>query len=717
MAGDLVRRRGKTGGGKGMPQEKPELYALLIGVDCYLPNELPGGYYYPNLGGCVRDISHVEAYLVTRLGMSKEHILKLTASGDGDRPKEPPGQWPTYENIIAKFREVSAMAISGDQVYIHYSGHGGRTTSAYRDLKGDDGLDEALVPADIGYSEARYVRDIEIAYLLKEMVAKGLVVTVVLDSCHSGGATRGLSKGIPRTMVPKKPGHGSALPVDTTSRPTHSDVASPEQLKQVWNGLFRGTRAVKPASGWLAEPEGYTLLAACRANESALEDCFDGRERNGALTYWMLDALRSSAGGMSYKMLHERILARIRSWAVEQTPQLQGDGDRVIFGSDRISTQYAIPVMQYDRKRNRIALNAGESHGLKRGDLLAIYPPGYADLDSPAGRQALARISEITGESDSWATIAERYDDTAIEQGAQAVFLGSADVRFQRAVGVILENPLQKKAVEEAVVKDGTGFIRLAGKDEPVDLQVAPGNDGDTYEIWDRNGAAIPNLRPAIRTTDAGAAEGITRRLVQLTKYLNVQAFQNPDAAASRMLELELIGDPVEGTSGQTPVFAPDIAVTLRIHNTLQPNPENLNDPARILNVTVLDLQPDWGIKQFYPSEAGLSEIVQPGTSVDVPLRTRLDEGYSEATDILKVFATQKTTSFRWMELPALDKPSVPRGAARGIISDPLEQFIMLLTADKAPSPEEVRTRAVEYVADSKTQKAWSVAQVEVRVK
>jgi hypothetical protein len=32
---------------------------------------------------------------------------------------------------------------------------------------------------------------VELAHILKWMVDKGLVLTVVLDSCHSGGAARG----------------------------------------------------------------------------------------------------------------------------------------------------------------------------------------------------------------------------------------------------------------------------------------------------------------------------------------------------------------------------------------------------------------------------------------------------------------------------------------------------------------------------------------------
>ena len=70
--------------------------------------------------------------------------------------------------MVNAFKKVTDMAQPGDQVYIHYSGHGGRATTAYPELKGDDGLDETLVPLDIGNSEARYLRDIELAVHSKD---------------------------------------------------------------------------------------------------------------------------------------------------------------------------------------------------------------------------------------------------------------------------------------------------------------------------------------------------------------------------------------------------------------------------------------------------------------------------------------------------------------------------------------------------------------------
>ena len=105
--------------------QKPNLYALLIGIDCYLPNQLPGCYYYVSLGGCVRDITHVEEFLRRTLGIAQERILKLTATDAGQGGQtEPEDQWPTCKNMVAKFKQLEAIAHSGDHVYIHYSGYG-----------------------------------------------------------------------------------------------------------------------------------------------------------------------------------------------------------------------------------------------------------------------------------------------------------------------------------------------------------------------------------------------------------------------------------------------------------------------------------------------------------------------------------------------------------------------------------------------------------------
>ena len=358
------------------------LYALLIGVDCYLPNQLPSGHYYPNLGGCARDIAQVEDFLLHKLGLKGDDILKLTASGSGTKPAEPEERWPTYGNMVAAFQKLTAKAKRGDRVYIHYSGHGGRAQTVFPERKGAQGYDEALVPADIGNSEARYLRDVELVKLLNNMVDKGLIVSVVLDSCHSGGMTRGRGDVAIR-------GLGS---IDTTLRPPESLVASRAELAQL---IQEQTRNVTLGSGFLAEPKGYVLLAACRPSEAAFEAVFEGNERNGALTYALLDSLQDLGPGLSYKTLHDRILPKIHSCFEQQTPQLQGEGDWTVFGSDRVEPHYAVPIMQVDLPNRRLLLGAGQAHNLRKGAQFAIYPHGVTDFTALVNRRAVVEIAQL----------------------------------------------------------------------------------------------------------------------------------------------------------------------------------------------------------------------------------------------------------------------------------------------------------------------------------
>ncbi|MCB0084508.1 MAG: caspase family protein, partial [Caldilineaceae bacterium] len=168
-------------------------HALLIGVDHYFEYRLPNGLYYPRLGGCVRDINKVYSFLTTRIGVDPANIIKLTATYGGELPHEPESEWPTYRNMVNAFQTLTNRVQPDDQVYIQYSGHGGRVTTMLPELKGQNGFDEGLVPLDIGKPndpDARYLRDFEMHNLIQALVDKGVRLTVVFDCCHSGGATR-----------------------------------------------------------------------------------------------------------------------------------------------------------------------------------------------------------------------------------------------------------------------------------------------------------------------------------------------------------------------------------------------------------------------------------------------------------------------------------------------------------------------------------------------
>jgi len=121
----------------------PAIHALLIGIDAYVQDTGRNGTIYRPLRGCVRDILEVERFL-RGAGVPAERITRLIApgpSGPGIDLPRPPESRPTYDNIVSAWQRVMATARKGDVVYIHYSGHGGRSATLFPAFK-SNGLDE-----------------------------------------------------------------------------------------------------------------------------------------------------------------------------------------------------------------------------------------------------------------------------------------------------------------------------------------------------------------------------------------------------------------------------------------------------------------------------------------------------------------------------------------------------------------------------------------------
>jgi predicted phosphodiesterase len=675
---------------------KSKLYALLIGVDCYLPNRLPDGGYYPSLGGCVRDINLVEHFLKSRLGLPAAQILKLTATNNGTpTPPEPKEQWPTYENMVQAFKKITDTAQSGEQVYIHYSGHGGRSVTSFPKVKGLSGLDESLVPTDIGNSEARYLRDLEIAHLLKSMTDKGLALTVVFDSCHSGGATRGGDSGVAVRGIDS---------IDTTPRPTSSLVASTEELEQGWQAP-EATRSGKLSSGWLPEIKGGVFLAACRANELANEFAFEGSERNGALTYWLLDSLKQLGPGLTFDMLHDRILAKVHAKFQQQTPQLQGDGSRVVFQTTAIPRPPSARVLEVDQTGRRVKVEAGRAQGIGQGAHFAIYAAGATNFTDEAAWLALVEASDVQ-DTESWTTIVDARNAAAISEDSQAVLLDAGDVYLKGRIRLVRRDDLPADIDQVTALRDlereigSRKWIHLAERDEAADYQVAVNFNGE-YEVWEPSGRIVPNLRPALKITDNGTASAMADRLVHLTKYANVKLIENSASTAplARLIELTVTGQTAKGPGGETVVDEGE-HLTFVIRNA---------SAQDALNVTVFDLQPDWSISKLFPPDAD-SVLLDPRSTTEVPLEFELPSGYKESLETIKVFATVGNTSFDWLQLPALDNPLQVMGAKRS----PGNALETLMAEFSADAPPQNKTRArLSTVALAK----WTTAQADVLVR
>ncbi len=699
-----------------MTNQTPNFYALLIGINFYFPHRLPEGNCYKNLRGCVQDINHVETYLKDTFHLTPDQIIKLTAtaSDNPDQPQEPPELLPTYENIVAKFKELTAKAQPQDRVYIHYSGHGGRAKTIFESLKGSMGLDEALVPCDIGQPNSRYLRDLEFAKLLEEMVAKDLVVTLVLDSCHSGGATREMS-GDDRIR-----GEGF---IDTTPRPTDSLVAPLQELAQNWQASTENSRNITVVNGLLPEPKGYTLIAACRDQEFAYEKVFEGTERNGALTYYLLKALRQYGTEIPVNNLYDRISNLVHNDFPRQTPMLIGETNRSFLGDRSVVASRNPPVMKVDIPKNRVQLQMGEASGLKQGSEFDIFRFGTRNFEDSEQRIATVKVVEL-GASDCWAEVTEtpgfrsikpQLTEGMIEIGSPAVYL-SPGLKQIRKVRVILPDPLPQisgvnvemlpdilKAKKEQV--EGHRWIEFCSEDEKnenVDYFVSLNSEGE-YWILDAQKEPIKNLLFAVRVDESEATKKLIDRLIHVARYESILALDNEDAFAplNGKLKVELLKsvkrEPVVVNTGDNvPVLEVGERVVLRIHN----------ESNRTLNISALILQADLSIVKFYPKGAPY-EVVDRGQSRETRLDMELPKNYQEGVDVIKVFATVDGTNFQLLELPPLDQSR--KGFGNQEPQNALEQLLAAVVDEDNPQ------RNIRVVTDASEE--WTTEKVEVMVK
>ncbi|NJN12587.1 MAG: DUF4384 domain-containing protein [Richelia sp. RM1_1_1] len=168
---DIMRQGERYG--KALSQDTPRKLALLVGIDDYKNGISP-------LGGCVTDVSLQQRLLTNRFGFKETDILTLTDAQ------------ATRQNILQAFDEhLIKQAQPGHVVLFHFSGHGSRVKDKDKDMP--DGLNGTIVPVDSSLPpNGGVVQDIMGHTLFLLMYALQTEnVTVVLDSCHSGGTKRG----------------------------------------------------------------------------------------------------------------------------------------------------------------------------------------------------------------------------------------------------------------------------------------------------------------------------------------------------------------------------------------------------------------------------------------------------------------------------------------------------------------------------------------------
>ena len=265
-------------------------YALLVGIDAYLPPLTP-------LYGCRNDITALETYLRARVNGP----LDLRTLLDADA---------TRDTVVAAFREHLGQAGAGDVALFAYCGHGSEepAPSAIADLE-PSGRIQTIMLHDCGRRVdgklRRALADKELALLIAGVAARGAHVVTVLDCCHSGGGTRDPFSR-PRTWIPR--------PQDAT--PADRDVVVALAAERPSTEFLPGA-----LEHWSAPRAPHVALAACRSDETAKEHRV-GDVNRGAFSVALIEALDVLGTRTTYRSLIATVRARVERTADEQRPEL-----------------------------------------------------------------------------------------------------------------------------------------------------------------------------------------------------------------------------------------------------------------------------------------------------------------------------------------------------------------------------------------------------------
>lgn len=251
-----------------------------------------------SLRGCVNDAEAWAELLVEHYDFARTDVAMLK---DADATKS---------NMLAGLKDLLAGASYGDVLVFTNSSHG----SYEPDLDGDEisGYDEVLCPYDI---QDNSIVDDELRELF-EGLARGVRLTVISDSCHSGSVTR--------VWVPEiLPGYGS------------EDDRRVRFLSPV---MWRGTTSPRtllpdPPSAtprrsetYTQETMGHVLLSGCMDVEVSYDAMIEGNY-HGAMSYHALKVIREANYDITYRDLAARLVPLVKSAGYPQHPQLEGRSD------------------------------------------------------------------------------------------------------------------------------------------------------------------------------------------------------------------------------------------------------------------------------------------------------------------------------------------------------------------------------------------------------
>src|SRR5580658_3657895 len=319
---------------------------------------------FDNLDGALNDVALMKDVL-TDLGITDFVILR--------------NQEATADAILSALQKnLVDDAKPGDIRLFYYSGHGNHIRNLASAEQG--GEDQSIVPAD-NWRNTADVRDKEISRILWKAALKGVKVTFIADSCHSGSLSRGAWNASGK--VRSSSGRRAGTPGFKPREPVANDAAT-----------------VDPATGEPIDPEkgGVLTLAAAQSNEEAREVDTDAGA-HGAFTWALANALKYAGEPMD--RIFQRVSAELRAAGVPQQPVMGGlgRGSRNLFG-DPADPGAGLRLLVEGVKGNEIRLRGGMEVGLYPDCVLKSVSNPPVRLKITASNGLGSSTAQVVGEGE-----------------------------------------------------------------------------------------------------------------------------------------------------------------------------------------------------------------------------------------------------------------------------------------------------------------------------
>jgi len=283
--------------------------ALLVGVGKYTDgtvNELKGP---PN------DLDYMQYALINFYDFKKEDIRVLL------------DDQATKSNIIGNFKEwLVDKTKPGDMVLFYFSGHGsfipdGLNCQTCIDNDESDSYDEVLLPHDFSSNLPvaerldHLIVDDELGQMLQEL--KGREVIIILDSCHSGTATRSIGNNVVSILENTPAVRSKFQPIEWPEY-LMNEPAGRKQSRQIdWSFVEE-------------VPEGQVYLTASADSQTAVEATLQPELTIGLFTNSLFYAMEAKPDS-SYIELYTTAKKHLKDvLRARQDPQIQPIGSQIV---------------------------------------------------------------------------------------------------------------------------------------------------------------------------------------------------------------------------------------------------------------------------------------------------------------------------------------------------------------------------------------------------